>query len=43
VRQYTWRRTVEGDKITGFRLEKQSYFPRFFLAGVSVEFDLPDL
>ncbi len=40
VRQYTWRREVEGGRIVGFRRETQSYFPRFFLAGVSVELSL---
>lgn len=41
VRQYAWRRIVEDRKIIGFRRDRQRYFPRLFLLGLSLELDLP--
>lgn len=41
VRQYAWKRIVEDGKISGFRRDRQRYFPRLFLLGLSLELDLP--
>lgn len=43
IRQYYWHRNVENKKIKSFDRRTQSYFPRFFLLGLSLELDLPKL
>ncbi len=41
IRQYYWQRQVENKKIKTFERRAQSFFPRFFLLGLSMELDLP--
>ncbi|MBX7150466.1 TonB-dependent receptor [bacterium] len=41
IRQYGWKRHIENERLTGFSIDEQVYFPRFFSIGLALELDIP--